>query len=83
MTRQGLANALQKLQLHPGKTAALWAVFEVETAGITQGFGFRADKRPQVLFERHKFRAYTNGRFDSVAPDLSGSQGGYGRLSEQ
>lgn len=83
MTRAGLANALQALQLNPGETAALWAVFEVETAGVTQGFGFRADRRPQILFERHKFRSFTEKRFDSVAPDVSGSAGGYGPFAAQ
>jgi hypothetical protein len=54
---------------------ALWAVMTVETKGC----GFLADRRPQVLFERHVFHKETNGRFDTVAPDLSNPvQGGYG-----
>jgi hypothetical protein len=83
MTRQGLDAALQALQMNSGETAALWAVFEVETAGLTQGFGFRADRRPQILFERHKFRAFTNGRFNAIAPEISGPAGGYGGLGRQ
>jgi hypothetical protein len=83
MTRQGLANALTMLSMNPGETAALWAVFEVETAGVTQGFGFRPDKRPHILFERHKFRDFTGGKFNSSNPELSGSAGGYGTLAEQ
>jgi N-acetylmuramidase/Putative peptidoglycan binding domain len=83
MSRQGLGLALDKLQMGPGQAAALWAVFEVETAGTTQGFGFRADRRPQILFERHKFRQYTNGQFDTEAPDISGPQGAYGPLALQ
>lgn len=38
---------------------------------------------PQILFERHIFRKYTNGRFDSDAPEISGAPGAYGLLSEQ
>ena len=83
MSRQGLAAALQRLQLGAGEAAVLWSVFEVETSGVTQGYGFRADRRPQILFERHIFRRETGGRFNAVAPELSGPQGGYGLLSTQ
>lgn len=83
MSRQGLAQALDKLQMGPGQAAALWAVFSVETAGTTQCFGFRADRRPQILFERHKFRQYTDGQFDATAPDVSGPQAAYGSLASQ
>lgn len=51
---------------------AIWAVLSVETAGC----GFLADKRPKILFERHKFHEFTQGQFDAVAPDLSQSTGG-------
>lgn len=83
ITRQGLAAALEKLGMAQGQTAALWAVFEVETSGVTQGFGFRPDKRPQILFERHKFREFTNAQFTKSNPDLSGPQGAYGLLAAQ
>lgn len=83
ITREGLNSALEVLRMNPGETAVLWAVFEVETAGITQGFGFRPDRRPQILFERHKFRDFTVRRFDTTDPDLSGPAGGYGGLSQQ
>ncbi|RJG10624.1 DUF3380 domain-containing protein [Pseudomonas cavernicola] len=83
LSRKGLAEGLERLELGSGQTAALWAVFEVETSGITQGFGFRADRRPQILFERHKFRDATQGRFNTSHPDISGPQGGYGSLSTQ
>lgn len=83
MTRLGLADALEKLELGAGQAAALWSVFEVETAGITNGFGFRADRKPQMLFERHKFREFTQSKFDTEAPDISGSQGAYGTFSSQ
>ncbi len=83
ITRAGLADALNRLGLGPAQSAALWAVFDVETGGVTQGFGFRADRRPQILFERHKFREYTHGKFNHSDPDLSGPQGGYGLLAAQ
>jgi len=50
---------------------ALWAVLFVETSGC----GFLPDRRPKILFERHKFRAWTGGRFDLRAPDVSGTSG--------
>lgn len=54
---------------------ALWAVMTVETKGC----GFLADRRPQILFERHIFHRRTGGRFASAAPDLSDPKaGGYG-----
>ena len=83
LTRGGLNKVLAMLGLGPNDTAYIWTVIEVETAGVTQGFGFRLDRRPQILFERHIFRKYTNGRFDGAAPDVSGSPGGYGSLAEQ
>lgn len=63
-----------------GVTAAeIWAVIAVETSGC----GFLADRRPQILFERHVFHRETNGRFDAQAPDLSNPvAGGYGAGGE-
>jgi hypothetical protein len=83
LTRAGLDKVLAILGLGPNDAAYIWTVIEVETAGLTQGFGFRLDRRPQILFERHIFRKYTDGRFDGVAPDISGPAGGYGSLAEQ
>lgn len=83
LTRQGLVSALDRMGLGHGGAAYVWTVVEVETASITQGFGFRIDRRPQILFERHKFREYTAGRFDAEAPDVSGSPGAYGSLNSQ
>jgi hypothetical protein len=55
-------------------TASLWAVLSVET----RGFGFLADKRPKILFERHIFSARTGHAFDSTNPDISQTtRGGY------
>jgi hypothetical protein len=67
--------------------ATLWAMLEVET----QGFGYLADRRPRILFERHIFSRLTAGAFDASNPDISnpvpGGYGGngapqYGRLAE-
>jgi hypothetical protein len=79
----GLKSALAAIDFSLGEAAFLWTVIEVETSGLTQGFGFRDDRRPHILFERHKFRQYTNGRFDAVAPDLSGPPGAYGSAMSQ
>jgi hypothetical protein len=55
--------------------AAIKAVAEVES----RGEGFLPDGRPKILFERHKFRKFTNGAFDAKHPDISNaSPGGYG-----
>ncbi|MBD5802387.1 hypothetical protein AZOA_18150 [Azoarcus sp. Aa7] len=83
LTSTGLDHVLDFLDLQSGEAAAIWAVIEVETSGVTQGCGFRADGRPQILYERHIFRRETGGRFDGKAPHLSGPQGGYGGLSTQ
>jgi len=83
LTRRGLTAGLDQLGLGPGDTAYIWTVVEVETAGVTQGFGFRLDRRPQILFERHKFREFTDRRFDAEAPDISGPAGGYSLLATQ
>jgi hypothetical protein len=50
----------------------LWSLVKVETSGC----GFLADRRPQILFERHKFSAATQGRFDKQAPDISSPTAG-------
>lgn len=39
--------------------------------------------RPTILFERHKFRLFTGGAYNSTHPDISGPQGNYGRESIQ
>ena len=41
----------------------LWAVLTVES----RGFGFLADRRPKILFERHIFFRETAGRFAAAA----------------
>lgn len=55
-------------------SAALWTVLSVET----HSFGFFADRRPQILFERHIFHRRTAGRYDATHPGISGAaSGGY------
>ena len=72
LTRDGLRQAANLLHCD---AAALLAVVDVETSGC----GFLPDRRLLALFERHKFRRETGGRFDKVAPDLSApTAGGYG-----
>ena len=52
----------------------MWAVLGVETSGC----GFRPDRRPKILFERHVFSRETDGRWDRSHPELSNSTpGGY------
>ncbi|WP_108262760.1 N-acetylmuramidase domain-containing protein [Mangrovicoccus ximenensis] len=59
--------------------AAIKAVAEVESRRAP----FDGDGRPTILFERHKFRKYTGGRFSQSHPVLSGPAGNYGKFSEQ
>ena len=66
LTPAGLTLALAAIDFALGEAAFLWTVIEVETSGVTQGFGFRDDRRPHILFERHKFRQFTNGQFDAI-----------------
>jgi hypothetical protein len=56
------------------EVAAIKAVAEVESLGK----GFYDDGFPVILFERHIFRRYTQGRYNQTHPHLSGQQGGYG-----
>ena len=51
---------------------ALWSLLTVETRSC----GFFADRRPQLLYERHIFHKRTQGRFDAGSPDISSSQRG-------
>ena len=55
---------------------SLWSLVTVET----RGFGFLADRRPKILFERHVFHRRTGGRFSAAHPDISNhTAGGYSR----
>jgi len=70
MSSAGVAGAADVLTVN---VQEVWTVIGVETAGC----GFLADRRPQILFERHIFHRLTNGRFDDG--DISDpTPGGYG-----
>jgi hypothetical protein len=83
LTLSGLDAAV--VELHVG-LAELWSVIRVET----RGWGFFADRRPQVLYERHVFHRLTHGKFRSTAPGISSPKAGgylggtkeYDRLAE-
>jgi uncharacterized protein (TIGR02594 family) len=74
LTDDALAAAAQKLGCG---VAEIWAIAFTETDPPYGGF--LADKRPQILFERHIFSRLTNGRFDATNPNISNPRpGGYG-----
>jgi hypothetical protein len=83
LTSSGLDAAV--VELHVG-LAELWSVIRVET----RGWGFLADRRPQILYERHVFNRLTHGKFRSAAPGISNPRAGgylggakeYARLAE-
>ena len=83
LTSDGVRAATDELTID---APALWAVLAVETSG----FGFFADRRPRILFERHYFHRLTGGRFDQTHPAISaaasggyvGGPGEYARLEE-
>lgn len=73
MTEGGMHAALSAMGMDPkADMAVLWSVLAVES----RGFGFLADRRPKILFERHIFHRETGGRFADQAPDLSARSGG-------
>lgn len=79
VTEQGFAAAAEKLGVK-ADLPSLWSILAVET----RGFGYQADKRPKILFERHVFQARTRGRFTATHPDISFPEpGGYGKSAEQ
>jgi hypothetical protein len=74
LTQDALSRAAEQLGV---SVAEIWALTFTETDPPYSGF--YADKRPQILFERHLFHRLTNGRFDTAHPDISNSNpGGYG-----
>ena len=54
--------------------AKLWAVVEIEAKRC----GFLPDRRPVILFERHKFSEKTGGKYDASADISNPEPGGYG-----
>src|SRR2546430_7516119 len=70
LSSEGLAAVAGSLGVHAPE---IWAVLAVETSGC----GYLADRRPQILYERHIFHRLTQGQFDDG--DISDpSAGGYG-----
>jgi hypothetical protein len=70
LSADGLAAGAAAIAVQP---VEMWTVLGVETSG----WGFLADRRPKILFERHYFHRLTGGRFDDG--DISDPQaGGYG-----
>lgn len=60
------------------EVAAIKAVADTES----KGKGFYTSGFPVILFERHKFRKYTDGRYTKTHPHLSGPAGGYGAAGQ-
>ena len=78
ITEEDYQQAAQKLGC---EIAAVKAVAEVES-GPHGGFLESGD--PVILFERHKFHKYTNGKYDATNPGISDAKaGGYGPVSAQ
>jgi len=70
LSADGLAAGAASIAVQP---VEMWTVLGVETSG----WGFQADRRPKILFERHIFHRLTGGKFDDG--DISAKQaGGYG-----
>lgn len=71
LTNEGIARAAALIGVGAPE---IKTVIAVEAAGD----GFLADGRPKILFERHKFHSFTNGKYDDVAPRVSNAKaGGY------
>jgi N-acetylmuramidase/Putative peptidoglycan binding domain len=70
LSGEGMDAITRGLGLHP---AEVWAVLAVETSGC----GFLADRRPQILFERHVFHRLTGGQYDDgdISDPLPGEYG--------
>src|SRR5580658_9598335 len=72
LTANGVQSAITALGID---APTLWAMMHVET----EGCGYLASRRPQILFERHIFSQLTGGVWDATAPDVSNpAAGGYG-----
>lgn len=93
MSRQALFRRLSNTKA-PALTDAdfEWAAAELgvpvgHVRGVTEvetpRGSFDDQGRPTILYERHKFRNHTGGRFSAAHPELSGPQGGYGPYSAQ
>lgn len=70
LSSNGLAGVASSLGVYAPE---IWTVFAVETSGC----GYLADRRPQILFERHIFHRLTKGQYDD-GQISDPSLGGYG-----
>lgn len=61
--------------MRTSSTAEIETVAEVES----RGEAFYDDGFPVILFERHKFRKFTEGKFNKSHPAISGPAGNYGK----
>lgn len=75
LTESDFQKAAKKLRCD---VAAIRAVDEVES----KGEGFYPDGFPTILFERHKFRQFTKGKYNASHPHLSGAAGNYGKAGQ-
>lgn len=71
LTTEDFCRAAKRLRC---EVAAIKAVAQVESRGEP----FYSDGFPVILFERHKFREFTKGKFNASHPRISGPAGGYG-----
>jgi hypothetical protein len=77
LSKEDFINAAASIKVEP---AMLEAVSVVES----RGNGFLQDGSPIILFERHKFYAFTNGKFAKTHPDICNkTPGGYGTVASQ
>lgn len=77
LTENDYINAAKELGC---EVAAIKAVAEVESSGS----GFLPTGEPKILFERHRFYKYTNGKYAGSDPDICNKiPGGYGKESDQ
>lgn len=77
LTDEDFCRAAKRLDC---SVAAIKAVAEVES----RGDGFDSRDRPKILFERHKFAQYTNGKYIKTHPHICNwTSGGYGKTAEQ
>lgn len=72
LTNSDFCRAAKRLRCD---VAAIKAVASIESAGN----GFYGGGFPVILFERHLFRKFTQGRYNTTHPEISGSAGGYGK----
>jgi hypothetical protein len=72
LSSEGVAKAASSLGVHP---AEIWTVLTVETSGC----GYLSDRRPQILYERHKFHGHTKGKYSEHSDISHPSAGEYGK----